>query len=76
MTALDRVNDRCGRGTLAMASTGTVKTQREWGIKQERCTPQYTSCWEEGPVETLKAKPDNHVFGRALLSARCVCLNL
>lgn len=50
MTALDRINDRYGRGTLAMASAGAVKTQRDWSVKQERRTPQYTTCWEVVPV--------------------------
>jgi DNA polymerase V len=50
MTALDRINDRYGRGTLAMASAGTSRTQMHWGMKQERRTPQYTTCWEELPV--------------------------
>ncbi|MGE3978420.1 MAG: DUF4113 domain-containing protein [Nitrospira sp.] len=50
MTALDRINDRYGRGTLAMASAGTVKTQRDWGMKRERRASQYTTCWEEVPV--------------------------
>ncbi|WP_082535906.1 DUF4113 domain-containing protein [Methylibium sp. Root1272] len=45
MTALNRINDRFGRGTLAMASGGgAAKTQRDWGMKQERRTPQYTTC--------------------------------
>lgn len=50
MTALDRINDRYGRGTLMMASAGTARAQRGWGMKQERRTPQYTACWEEVPV--------------------------
>ena len=50
MSALDRINDRYGRGTSAMASTGTARTQRDYGTKQERRTSQYTTCWEELPV--------------------------
>ncbi len=50
MTALDRINDRYGRGTLTMASQGTARTQRDCRTKQERRTSQYTTCWEELPV--------------------------
>lgn len=50
MAALDRISDSYGRGTLAMVSAGTARTQRDWVMKQERRTPQYTICWEEVPV--------------------------
>lgn len=50
MTALYRINDRYGRGTVAMAIAGTATTQMHWGMRQERRPPQCTACWEEVPV--------------------------
>lgn len=50
MTALYRINDRYGRGTVALAIAATATTQMHWGMKQERRTPQNTTCWEEVPV--------------------------
>ena len=44
-SALDRINDRYGYGTLAMASAGTARTQKHWGMERERRTPRYTTCW-------------------------------
>jgi len=37
--ALDEVNQRFGRGTVALASTGLAGEQRQWRMKQERRTP-------------------------------------
>ena len=48
--ALDRVNDRYGRGTLALASAGLGGDRRSWTMKQEWRTPQYTTNWEHLPV--------------------------
>ncbi len=45
MQALDRINQRYGRGTLHLASAGTTDTQRPWGMKQERKTSGYTTDW-------------------------------
>nr|WP_252374487.1 DUF4113 domain-containing protein [Hydrogenophaga sp. 2FB] len=50
MEALDRVNDRYGRGTLQLG-TGTLGAKpRKWTMKQERRTPAYTTKWEDMPV--------------------------
>jgi DNA polymerase V len=48
--ALDRLNDRYGRGTLGQASAGLGGDQRRWTMKQEWRTPQYTTNWEHLPV--------------------------
>ena len=50
MEALDRINGRWGRGTLQLASAGTAGAGRQWAMKQERRTPQYTTRFEDIPV--------------------------
>jgi DNA polymerase V len=50
MTTLDRVNRRYGRGTLLLASAGLHGDKRTWSMRQERRTPQYTTCWEDMPT--------------------------
>lgn len=50
MGALDGLNQRYGRGTILLASTGLQGDQRRWSMKQERRTPQYTTRWEDMPV--------------------------
>jgi DNA polymerase V len=46
MQALDAVNNRFGRGTVALASAGLAGEQRQWSMKQERRTPGYTTDWD------------------------------
>lgn len=50
MGALDAVNRRYGRGTLAIASAGGTKPTQSWGMRQERRTPRYTTRWAEMPI--------------------------
>lgn len=50
MVAMDALNDRFGKGTLHLASTGHDNELRSWGMRQERLTPQYTTQWGAGPV--------------------------
>ncbi|MEJ5988815.1 Y-family DNA polymerase [Ramlibacter sp. PS3R-8] len=50
MAALDRLNDRYGRGTVQVASAGLGGDARSWTMKQQRRTPQYTTCWQDLPV--------------------------
>ncbi|WP_310388784.1 Y-family DNA polymerase [Roseateles sp.] len=45
MQALDSVNQRYGRGTLALACGGLAGEQQHWGMRQERRTPGYTTDW-------------------------------
>jgi DNA polymerase V len=52
MLAVDTLNQRFGRGTVAMASAGTAGAQRSWVMKQERKTPDYTTCWKSMPLAT------------------------
>lgn len=48
--AMDRINDRYGRGTLQPASAGLGGDARSWTMKQEWRTPQYTTDWRHLPV--------------------------
>ena len=50
MHALDTLNQRYGRGTLAMASTGLTERKRLWAMRQDRLTPQYTTSWQDLPI--------------------------
>jgi len=50
MRAVDTLNDRYGRGTLRIASTGTEEDQREWTMRQQRRTPNYTTDWHQVPI--------------------------
>jgi DNA polymerase V len=48
--AMDRINDRYGRGTVHPASTGVGGSGRSWTMKQEWLTPQYTTNWAHLPT--------------------------
>ncbi|MCX8516617.1 MAG: DUF4113 domain-containing protein [Rhodoferax sp.] len=48
--ALDNINSRFGKGTLQLASAGLDGTRSQWGMKQERRTPAYTTDWRDIPV--------------------------
>jgi DNA polymerase V len=47
MAALDRINQRFGRGALRLAAEGTQKT---WQMRREKLSPQYTTAWEGLPI--------------------------
>ena len=50
MEAMDVINQRYGKGTVHVGSTGQTSPQRAWGMKQERRTPQYTTRLEDVPM--------------------------
>lgn len=50
MVALDKLNDRYGRGTVMVASAGVEGKHRSWAMRQELLTPQYTTNWNDLPV--------------------------
>lgn len=50
MEALDQVNDRFGKRTLLLGSSGMDHGADTWGMKQVRRTPGYTTDWGEVPV--------------------------
>ncbi len=47
MKAIDGLNTRFGRGTVKV-STGGMR--EEWGMRQERKSPNYTTGWAELPT--------------------------
>lgn len=47
MTALDRINDRWGDGTVRFAATGLY---RAWTTQFHRRSPAYTTHWDELPL--------------------------
>lgn len=50
MHTLDKLNERFGRGTVTVASAGVKGPQRDFEMKQNLLTPQYTTCWDDVPV--------------------------
>jgi DNA polymerase V len=50
MSALDAINQRYGKGTMKMASSGLDGDRRVWSMRQERRTPGYTTDWAGIPV--------------------------
>ena len=51
MVALDALNGRYGKGTVHSASTGgSSKGGKDWMMRQERLTPQYTTNWADVPI--------------------------
>ncbi len=47
MHALDSLNQRFGRGTVKVSTQGAY---RDWQMRQERKSPNYTTDWSEVPV--------------------------
>lgn len=47
MGTMDALNQRFGKGTVHVASTGSASCNRVWTMRQERRTPHYTTRWEE-----------------------------
>lgn len=50
MSAMDMLNERFGRSTVHVASTGAERGAKEWAMKQERRTPAYTTSWSQVAV--------------------------
>ena len=53
MVAMDQVNDRFGKRTVLLGSSGIALGADTWGMKQVRRTPRYTTVW--GEVPTVRA---------------------
>ncbi|PZD70461.1 hypothetical protein C1752_12032 [Acaryochloris thomasi RCC1774] len=47
MSAIDQLNRIYGRRAVFFASEGC---SQQWAMKRERCTPAFTTRWEELPV--------------------------
>ena len=50
MSAMDSLNDRFGKGAVHLGGTGGTKAQRDWDMRQERKTPQYTTRFADIPI--------------------------
>lgn len=50
MGTLDRLNDRYGRGTITLGTSGTARQRRDWQMRQSLRTPHYTTSWEDIPI--------------------------
>jgi DNA polymerase V len=50
MHAMDQVNDRFGKRTILLGSSGFTQGADTWGMRQVRRTPCYTTRWSEVPV--------------------------
>ena len=50
MGTLDKLNDRFGRGTVLLASSGLKGNARSWAMRQNLLTPHYTTNWADMPV--------------------------
>jgi DNA polymerase V len=46
MGAMDRINQRYGRGTVALSAQCV---SQDWKMKQESKSPNYTTCWQSLP---------------------------
>ncbi len=50
MKAMDSVNGRWGKGTVKVGSGRVGDAPRDWGMKQDRKTPGYTTEWSDMPT--------------------------
>ena len=50
MSAMDRLNDRFGRGSVALSSAGLAGDRRSWVMKQDFKAPNDTAHWADMPV--------------------------
>lgn len=66
MTAMDSLNDRFGRGSVALASAGLAGDRRSWVMKRDSKTPNYTTHWADMPVAGLSTQPHLNPFS-------CIC---
>ena len=58
MRAMDQLNQRFGRGTVALAGAGI---RRPWALRRERLSKRYTTCWDELlEVPASDAAPASH----------------
>ena len=51
MEAMDKINERYGKATVHITSTGRTQEDEDgWRMKQERRTPRYTTKLDEIPI--------------------------
>jgi hypothetical protein len=77
MRAMDGINSRYGQGMLHMTSAGHDDHRREWSMKQERRTPQYTPRWDEvlGVRACVEYSKSTGAQGSERLTYRAVLLH-
>ena len=49
MAAVDAINQRFGSGTVGLGASGW-RSRPQWGMRQQRLSPRFTTCWEDLPV--------------------------
>ncbi len=47
MAAMDRINHTLGRGTVTLASQGTLQSSQNWKMRRDRCSPHFTTRWSD-----------------------------
>ena len=50
MSVVDKLNARWGKSTVRQGSVGTAAARRDWAMRQDRRTPQYTTDWRQVPI--------------------------
>ena len=50
MATMDALNAKHGKGMVRLASSGIDDRTRQWGMRQERLTPGYTTAWADMPI--------------------------
>jgi DNA polymerase V len=50
MATIDALNAKHGRGMVHLAGSGIDDRTRQWGMRQERLTPGYTTAWADMPI--------------------------
>lgn len=50
MRAMDSVNERFGKRTVLLGSSGLNQGADTWGMRQLRMTPSYTTKWSDAPT--------------------------
>ena len=57
MRTIDGINHDFGRGTIRLASAAPMALGacRTWHMRKERCSPRYTTRWDEIPVAHARA---------------------
>lgn len=53
MSTMDRINARYGHGSFYLASAGTAGARREWTMRRDLKTPDYTTRLADLPVAIL-----------------------
>jgi len=70
MTAVDRINEEHGRGTIRLASASPVALNpcRTWHLRSDHRSPRYTTRWDELPIVSGNRSPSTQtvhdVFSR------------